>query len=40
MRPIIQEIEDQLPYLRRYARAMTGDRELGDKIAEKALIRF
>ena len=40
MRPIIQEIEEQLPYMRRYARAMSGNRDLGDKIAEQALIRF
>ncbi|MGR3515039.1 MAG: response regulator [Paracoccaceae bacterium] len=40
MRPIIQDIEEQLPYLRRYARAMSGSRDLGDRIAEQALIRF
>ncbi|MEO0915523.1 MAG: response regulator [Pseudomonadota bacterium] len=40
MRPILEEIEEQLPYLRRYARAMSGSRDLGDKIAEEALLRF
>lgn len=40
MRPVLEEIEEQLPYLRRYARAMSGDRDLGDKIAEQALVQF
>lgn len=40
MRPILEEIEEQLPYLRRYARAMSGNRDLGDRIAEQALIQF
>lgn len=40
MRAIIQEIEEQLPYLRRYARAMSGSRDLGDRMAEQALLTF
>ena len=37
---IVQEIEKHLPLLRRYARAMSGSRDLGDRIAEHALITF
>ena len=37
MYDLTQEIEDLLPYLRRYARAMTGSRQQGDKLAASAL---
>ncbi|MCG6885045.1 MAG: response regulator [Silicimonas sp.] len=40
MRQLAHEIEEQLTHLRRYARAMTGDRNHGDRIAEHALVSF
>ncbi len=38
MRPDIAEIADHLSHLRRYARAMSGNRSLGDRFAERALV--
>jgi len=38
MKNLSDEIENQLPYLRRYARAMTGSRMRGDNLAEATLI--
>lgn len=40
MSPIVLEIEKHLPLLRRYARAMSGNRDIGDRIAEQALVTF
>ncbi len=38
MQPDIAEIADHLSHLRRYARAMSGNRRLGDRFAERALV--
>lgn len=38
MSPIVQDIERQLPHLRRYARAMSGNRDFADRITEQALL--
>ncbi len=37
MYDLSKEVESLLPFLRRYARAMTGSRELGDQLAAAAL---
>ena len=40
MRLLNHEIEAQLPCMRRHARAMSGNRELGDSIAAHAMMSF
>ncbi len=40
MSPLVHDIEKHLPFLRRYARAMSGSRDLGDRIAEHALMTY
>ena len=40
MRMFLQQIEDQLPFMRRYARAACGSREAGDRATEEAIVRF
>ena len=40
MRLLNHEIEAQLPCMRRHARAMSGNRELGDSIAMHAMVSF